>query len=201
VDRLLELIVDLPPALVLALVFLLPALEASTFLGIVVPGEVAVLLGGVVAHQGALPLWAVIVAALAGGAVGDQIGYLFGRHYGYRLLQRLPKRIAKPAEVQWALRLVRTRGAVAVFVGRWTAALRALIPGIAGISRMPQAAFTAANVSGGLGWAVAVSVLGYAAGASYRLLEDRLRIGSEVLLGVIFALVAYGIWRHVKRDR
>ncbi|MBM0225233.1 DedA family protein, partial [Micromonospora sp. ATA51] len=70
-DRVLNLLVALPPALVLALVFLLPALEASTFLGLLVPGEVAVLVGGVLAHEGRLPLWAVVVAALVGAALGD----------------------------------------------------------------------------------------------------------------------------------
>ena len=48
----------LPPVLVLILVFVLPALESSTPLGLVVPGEVAILVGGLVAHGGALPLWA-----------------------------------------------------------------------------------------------------------------------------------------------
>src|SRR4051812_41955884 len=54
----LDAIAGLPPWLVLGLVFLLPALEASTFIGIVVPGEIAVLVGGVIAHTGSLPLWA-----------------------------------------------------------------------------------------------------------------------------------------------
>ena len=62
---LMDAIVGLPPWLVLALVFGLPALEASLLVGLAVPGEIAVLVGGVVAHSGGLPLWAVIVAAPA----------------------------------------------------------------------------------------------------------------------------------------
>ena len=54
----------------LTVVFVLPALEASTFLGLVVPDELAVLAGGVVAHGGALTLWAVVLAAATGAAVG-----------------------------------------------------------------------------------------------------------------------------------
>jgi membrane-associated protein len=201
VDRLIQLIIGLPPALVLALVFLLPALEASTFLGLAVPGELAVLVGGLVAHEGRLPLWAVVAAAVAGAAIGDQIGYLVGRHYGRRLVARLPRRLVRPAEVDRALRLIRTRGAVAVLIGRWAAALRALVPSIAGSSGMPQGVFTAANVAGGVLWAVAVAVLGYAAAASYRLLESRLRIGGAVLLAAFVVLVVYRIWRSRRASR
>jgi membrane-associated protein len=48
---------------VLVVVFALPALEASTLLGIVVPCELALVVGGVLAHQGRVPL----VAAVAAG--------------------------------------------------------------------------------------------------------------------------------------
>ncbi|WP_229401421.1 DedA family protein [Micromonospora okii] len=195
-DRVLAVLVALPPALVLTLVFLLPALEASTLLGLVVPAETAVLVGGVVAHSGRLPLWAVAVAAVAGAALGDQAGYLLGRRYGRRLLSRAPRRLVRPREVRRALELVRRRGAVAVVLGRWVAALRALVPGIAGLSGMPQGVFTLANVSGGALWAVTVAVLGYLVGASYRLLERRLGLGEEALLALVVVLVAARLWRH-----
>ncbi|WP_405108169.1 DedA family protein [Micromonospora sp. NBC_01405] len=200
-DRVLAVLVASPPALVLALVFLLPALEASTFLGLFVPGEVAVLVGGVLAHSGRLPLWAVAVAAVAGATLGDQTGYLIGRRYGRRLLSRMPRRLVRSGELRRALDLVRRRGAVAVVLGRWVAALRALVPGIAGLSGMPQGTFTLANVSGGGLWAVTVAVLGYLAGASYRLLERRLGLGGEALLALLVVLVAARLWRHRRAAR
>ncbi|MCW3840986.1 DedA family protein [Micromonospora yasonensis] len=200
-DRVLNLLVALPPALVLALVFLLPALEASTFLGLLVPGEVAVLVGGVLAHEGRLPLWAVIVAAVAGAALGDQIGYLVGRRYGHRLLARIPRRFARAGEVRRALDLIRRRGAAAVVFGRWAAALRALVPGLAGMSGIPRGVFTVANVAGGGLWAVTVAVLGYLAGASYRLLERRLGWVGEAVLGLVLLLVAVRVLRARRAAR
>ncbi|MFG3684615.1 DedA family protein [Micromonospora sp. NPDC047740] len=200
-DRLLNLLVALPPALVLALVFLLPALEASTFLGLLVPGEIAVLVGGVLAHEGRLPLWAVIVAAIAGAALGDQVGYLVGRRYGRRLLDRAPRRFVRSDELQRALDLLRRRGALAVVLGRWAAALRALVPGLAGTSHMPRRTFTVANIAGGALWAVTVAVLGYLAGASYRLLERRLGWGGEVVLAVVVLLVLVRVVRSRRAAR
>ncbi|NES12994.1 MULTISPECIES: DedA family protein [Micromonospora] len=200
-DRLLNLLVALPPALVLALVFLLPALEASTFLGLLVPGELAVLVGGVLAHEGRLPLAAVIVAALAGAALGDQIGFLVGRRYGRRLLDRTPRRFVRSGEVRRALDLIRRRGAAAVVLGRWAAALRALVPGLAGMSGIPRGAFTVANVAGGALWAVTVAVLGYLAGASYRLLERRLGWGGEAVLALVVLLLAVWVVRSRRAAR
>ncbi|MFF5174646.1 DedA family protein [Micromonospora sp. NPDC000089] len=200
-DRVLEVLVALPPALVLALVFLLPALEASTFLGLLVPGEVAVLVGGVLAHEGRLPLWAVVVAALAGAALGDQTGYLVGRRYGHRLLARTPRRFVRSGELRRALDLVRRRGASAVVLGRWAAALRALVPGLAGLSGIPQRTFTAANLTGGALWAVTVALLGYLFGASYRLLERRLGLGGEAVLAVVLVALALRLWRHRRAAR
>ncbi|MEU8264065.1 DedA family protein [Micromonospora sp. NPDC048999] len=200
-DRVLNVLAVLPPALVLTLVFLLPALEASTFLGLVVPGEVAVLVGGVVANQGRLSLWAVVVAAIAGAALGDQVGYLVGRRYGPRLLDRVPRRLVHSADVRRGLDLIRRRGVLAVVLGRWVAALRTLVPGLAGMSGMAHGAFTIANVTGGAVWAAAVAVAGYLFGASYRVLEQRLGWSSEALLALVVLLVLVRVIRARRAAR
>lgn len=195
-------LVGLPPWVVLALVFLLPALEAAAFLGLVIPGETAVIVGGVVAHGGALPLWAVAVAAVAGASVGDQVGYLVGRHYGRSLLDRLPGRARRSGAVDRALALLGRRGVLAVVTGRWVAALRALVPGLAGMSGMGRWRFTVANLAGGAVWAVTMALAGYAAGASYRMLERRLGLGSEIVLGLLVAAaLAWAVHSRRSADR
>ncbi|WDZ83392.1 DedA family protein [Micromonospora cathayae] len=196
-DRVLTVLAGLPPVLVLVLVVVLPALESSTLLGLVVPGELTVLVGGVVAHAGGLPLWAVIAAATLGAAVGDQVGYRIGRHYGPALLARAPRRLRRSGELDRARALIARRGAGAVLVGRWVAVLRALVPTVAGISGMRRSTFTVANVTGALLWAATVAVTGYLGAASYRYLEQRLRIGGEVLLAVaVVAVVGWVVRRR-----
>lgn len=194
-----DTLVRLPAWLVLMLAFVLPALEASTFAGLVIPGEIAVLIGGVVAHEGALPLWSVVVAAVAGAVFGDQIGFLVGRRYGPRLTDRMPARVRRSGDVDRALDLLRRRGAPAVALGRWVAVLRALVPGLAGMSGLRRVPFTVANVLGGALWATTVAVLGYLAGASYRALEHRLGLGSEILLGALVLGGALWWWRARRR--
>jgi len=195
---LIDTLLGLPPWMVLGLVFLLPALEAALFLGLLIPGESAVIVGGVVAHGGALPLWAVALAAVAGAALGDQVGFVVGRRYGDRMLTRVPGRMRRSGAVDRALGLIGRRGALAVVIGRWVAALRALVPGLAGMSGMGRLRFTVANVAGGTLWAVTMAVAGYLAGASFRVLEHRLGLGSEAVLAlVVVGLVLWGL--HVRR--
>jgi membrane-associated protein len=172
---------------VLMVMFALPALEASTLLGIMVPGELALLLGGVLAHQGRVPLWAAVVAGAAGAVVGDSVGYAAGRRVGERLLARIPRRLVQPRQVERAKALVRRLGGRAVLVGRFTAALRALVPGLAGIAGMPYRTFVAYNVTGGVLWATGFVLLGFAAGPAWRAAERAAGQAGLALLGVIVA--------------
>ncbi|HET7870051.1 MAG TPA: bifunctional DedA family/phosphatase PAP2 family protein [Actinomycetota bacterium] len=175
----------------LAIVFLIPALEASAFVGFVFPGEIAVLLGGVLAYQGRAPLWAVIVAAVLGAAIGDSIGYAVGKRWGRSLLHgtlgRLP--IIRPGldkHLDQAQEYVRRRGPRAVFVGRFTAALRVLVPGLAGMAGVPYRSFVTFNVLGAIIWGTGFALLGFFAGAAWRRVAG---IAGWAGLGLLFLIL------------
>jgi membrane protein DedA with SNARE-associated domain/membrane-associated phospholipid phosphatase len=167
-----ERLLHLHGAAALTLVFLLPALEASAFLGFLFPGEIAVILGGVLASQGRFPLVAAIAAAVVGAFVGDSVGYAIGRKYGRRLLHGTLGRIP-PVQRRLESELVKAeafllrRGPWAVIIGRLTAALRVLVPGLAGMAGMPYGRFVVANATGAVLWGTGFAVAGYAAGNSW----------------------------------
>jgi membrane protein DedA with SNARE-associated domain/membrane-associated phospholipid phosphatase len=184
---------------VLAVVFALPALEASAFVGFLFPGEIAVLLGGVLAYEHRAPLAAVVAAAVAGAIIGDSVGYLVGKRWGRRILDGTVGRFFKAEHLDKAEDFVARRGGKAVFFGRFTAALRVLIPGFAGMSNMHYPTFLAYNVSGGLVWATGFVLGGYAAGRGWREVERAAgRASLLLLLALVFgAGVAFAI-RWVK---
>jgi membrane-associated protein len=196
-----DTVLRLAGPLVLVVVFALPALEASTLLGIVVPGELALVLGGVLAHQGRVALWAAVVAGAAGAVVGDSVGYAVGRRVGKRLLARIPRRLVSPRQVERATALLRRLGGRAVFVGRFTAALRALVPGLAGIAGMPYGTFLAYNLAGGVLWATGFVLLGFAAGRAYRTAERVAGQAGLVLLGAIVVGAAAAALLRRRRAR
>ena len=195
-------ILSLPGWLVLVLVFAFPALEASAFVGFVFPGEIAVILGGVAASRGTVPLWAVVAAAVAGAIIGDSVGYLVGRRWGTHLLHgtlgRLPViRTHLDKHLDSARAYVQRRKGSAVFFGRFTAALRVLVPGLAGMSEVHYPTFLVYNVAGGALWGSGFAVLGYLAGASYHRVEHIAGQAGLVLLGlVVVGLIASRLVRH-----
>lgn len=193
--QVLDWLVKLPPGVLLGVVFLLPLLEASAFVGILVPGETAVLVAGVVASQGGLALWLVILVASAGAIIGDSVGYQVGKRYGRGLLNRLPTRLVKPQHIDSAGALLRRRGGWTVFVGRFTTALRVVVPGMAGISRMPYPTFLVSNALGGIAWAVVVACVGFIAGKSYHAAEQRVSITG---LGLFAALIGLYLVAHLR---
>jgi undecaprenyl-diphosphatase len=171
-------------------VFAVPALEASAFLGFVFPGELAVLLGGVLAYQHRVSLPAAILAAVAGAIVGDTAGYFIGRRWGRGLLHgtlgRLPLiRRHLDDSLDKAREYVRRRRGRAVFFGRFTTALRVLVPGLAGMSDIHFPTFLAYNAAGGALWATGFILLGFFGGAGYRRVEKIASRFGLTLLGLI----------------
>lgn len=180
-----EGVLSVPPWVALLVVFALPALEASAFIGVVVPGEIAVLLGGVLASQGRVPLPAVLAAAVVGAIAGDQVGYAVGARWGSTLLLRLPRRLLDEERLATGQAYIRRAGAKAVIAGRWTASLRALVPGLCGMAGMPYRRFAVANIIGGTLWAVVVGVVGYIAGDSWRRVQSAIGTASLVAAAIV----------------
>ncbi|MGO8864119.1 MAG: DedA family protein [Acidimicrobiales bacterium] len=183
-------------ALVGALVFA----EAGILIGFVFPGETAVILGGVAASRGHIEIAALIVVVVTCAVVGDSVGYLVGQRWGRRLLDvRLLRR--RQRTLDRILDQLNRRGAVAVFVARFTAFLRAVVPGLAGMSSMPYRIFLPANAAGGVVWGTAYCLLGYLVGNAYAKLEHDSAIASDALLGLIVAAVVVLAVRRRRRER
>ena len=189
VDRLL----GVPGWVVLVAVGLLVFAEDALFVGFVLPGETVAVLGGVAAKFGHVPLWGVLVVTVVAAIVGDSVGYEVGRALGPRILRvRLLRE--RQRGIEQAQQFLARRGGSAVFLGRWVALFRALMPALAGTARMPYPRFLTWNALGGIAWGVAVVLLGYAAGASYRTIESRFGTGAAIVLAAVVAL-GLVVWR------
>lgn len=176
--------------------------EAAFLLGMVLPGETALLVGGFLAHQGVLDVWVMGVVAVVCAIVGDSVGYEFGRHFGPALRRsRLGRWVGEPRWSAGDAFLLR-HGGKAVFIGRATALLRALVPSMAGMARMPyRRVFLPWNAAGGLLWGAGCVALGYAFAASLPTVEKYLRLGPiPVVVIVVIVVVALELRRR-RRER
>lgn len=178
----------LPGGLVYGLVALLVFGEAALFIGFVLPGETAVIIAGVVASQGRINIGALCILVVVAAVVGDSAGYFIGRRYGERLFA-LPVIRQRREALERALEGLRKRGPAYVFVGRFTAFLRAVMPGLAGMSKMHYRRFFIANALGGIIWGVSFSLLGYFAGSALVKIEKYAGWAGLVVLALVITFV------------
>ncbi|WP_183407254.1 DedA family protein [Nocardioides marmorisolisilvae] len=155
----------LEPGVLLAAAAGLVFLQAALVIGIFIPGGKAAFLTGLTASLGHLPLWLSYSSIAAAIVTGSAVGYLIGRAQGPRLLghKALVKRRAK---VESAQALLHRRVLVAMIGGRYVAALRAILPSLAGASGIDQRRFLVGNLVGGLAWAAVSVGSGFVGGTS-----------------------------------
>lgn len=172
---------------------LLVFVEDALFVGFVVPGETAALLGGVAANGGKVSFPAMLAVVVVAAILGDSVGYEVGRVVGPRLLTiKLVSRHS--ARLEAAQQLLAARGGWAVFAGRFVAFFRAVMPALAGMSGMRYRRFLPWNVAGGLAWGTLYVTIGYVAGSAYQRVAAR---AGEAAAGVIalLVIVAVVVWR------
>jgi membrane protein DedA with SNARE-associated domain len=171
--------------------------ETAVFVGFVLPGEIAVILGGVLASRGHVSLPLLIVVVVAAAVLGPFVGYEVGRRMGDRLFAaRVLRRVRGGTERARAV--LSTRGGLAVFLGRFLAVVRALMPAAAGAAGMRYRTFSVYNVLGGLIWGAGYCLLGYLAGSAYAVVERRVGTGLAIAIGVIVVagLAVWAFRRH-----
>jgi membrane-associated protein len=166
--------------------------ETAVFLGFVLPGETAAVLGGVLASRGHLSLSTLVIVVVAAAVTGPIVGYEIGWRMGDRLFAaRAMRRV--PGGPERAREALRRRGALAVLLGRFIAFVRAVMPAVAGAVRVPRRTFLLYEVVGGAAWGVGYSLLGYLAGSAYSAVETRVGTGLAVAVAVVL-VAGIAVW-------
>lgn len=177
------------------LIFSLAALETCFVTGIVVPSGMVTSLGAVLVFDGTMELRSVAVAAVAGGALGDSLGFWVGRLAGDRLLTG-EGRIAALARRRPRLRrLVGRHPAYSVTAARCLAFVRTFMPMAAGMSSLRYRRFLPYDLLGVVLWAGIYLGIGALAGESWRRVVHVLDVGGAISL----VLVALGVWALIRR--
>jgi membrane-associated protein len=162
-----------------ALVASLAFLETGAFVGLVAPGETAIVLGGVVAAEGGVELAPILLVAWLGAALGDLTSFLVGQRLGRRfLLTRGPRLGVTAPRLERVEGFFDRHGAKAILIGRFVGIVRAVAPFLAGASRLRLRAFLPWSLLGTAAWATAFTLVGYAFHASFGSAADALSHGA-----------------------
>ena len=189
-----------------SLFFFIALVECIPLAGAFFPGGTLVTIGGFLAAQGYFNVWDVLIFSTVGAIIGDYTGFSLGR-FGRDWL--LKKKLLKPEFLTKGDAFFHKYGPMSIFWGRFIGAIRAIVPFIAGSSKMSQKSFLFWNVSGAIGWAIYNVGVGYFAGnliasiikkASHKLW---LVLLVAVSLGVVYWIVkkhGQSLWEYFKRE-
>jgi membrane protein DedA with SNARE-associated domain/membrane-associated phospholipid phosphatase len=175
------------------LVGTLAFLETGAFIGLIAPGETAVIVGGLVAGQGQISLPLLIALVWTCAVAGDLASYTVGRRLGREFLLRHGARLKITEERLGTVEAFFERhGGATILIGRFIGFVRALAPFVAGAARMPMRTFLPYDVLGAGLWAATFSVLGYVFWRSFDQLTAYVSRGLFAFATVV--VVAAGIW-------
>jgi membrane-associated protein len=174
--------------------------EAALLVGMVLPGETALLVAGVFcnAKYGHLNLGIMMAIAVVCAIGGDSVGYEFGKKFGPSLRRSRLGRFV--GERRWSAvdGFIHRHGGKAVLLGRLTALMRALMPSMAGMSGMRYRTFLLWNAIGGVIWAPGCVLLGYAFASALDVVGQTLTWAPLAILVIVIAVL---VFLHVRRDR
>jgi len=174
--------------------------ETGAFVGLVVPGETVMLLGGAVAGQGAIDIYLLIAIAWFAAWAGDTTSFFLGRRLGREFVMRHGPRFGISHERFEKVEDYFSRhGGKTIFVGRFISLIRAFAPFIAGSSGMRYRAFVPYSILGTGLWASAHILLGYFFSRSVETGAKYAGKGA-FLLGTLIVVVAGTIflYRHFR---
>ncbi len=200
VGQLLDGLTGLDPVVLYVLAGLFLVLETTLFVGLLVPGDVVLLLAGsTVANPAAFAL--LVATTMLGSLTGESLGYLLGRRSGHRVrASRLGRRLG---DHRWAKAeaFFDREGGRAAFTARFIPGISALVPVIAGTVGMPYRRFISWSAAGATVWSLLYVGIGAAAGASFRVYGDRLGTAGYALLALLIAgaLLTRAIRRRRRR--
>jgi membrane protein DedA with SNARE-associated domain len=178
--------------------YLLPAIIGLESMGIPSPGETALVLAAVLASQGKLHIWLVILIGVSSAILGDNLGYALGRRFGRDvILGSGPLQGHRRRAVAYGDRFFARHGSKAVFLARWVALVRFAAAWLAGINRMPFRVFFFWNALGGISWGVTFALVGYFAGEAGAGVLAKVGIAGAIVLGVmIVGVIGYVVLRE-----
>lgn len=175
--------------------------ERSILIGLIVPGDVIIALGGVYAARGDLNVVAVMAIAFVAAVCGESIGFWLGHRYGMRLVRRLPFVNRLEGKLEEVQGYFDRHGGKTVAIGRYATAAGAMIPFVAGMAKMRYRRFLLFDVPAVLLWAIGITLVGYVFGRNLDVVETVLsRFGWGILALLVAFVVGRIVWKRVRGD-
>ncbi len=182
------------------IILLAAMLEASPLLGLLIPGQSIVILGGFLVKVGVLDLGDVLFVSALGAIIGDLIGFLLGKKYGYSFITRYGKYFFfKREHFEKTKKVMNHHTGKTLVIGRFNSLTRAFAPFVAGSTNVSFLKFFTYNIIGGLSWAISFVMVGYIFGKSYEIISRY--IGKFIFIALVVSIVLVYLYRFINKRK
>lgn len=176
--------------------------ESGLLIGFFLPGDSLLFTAGFLTQQGIIQFNIHLFAALlfVAAALGDSVGYTFGKRTGPRIFRRPDSLLFKQENIQRAEAFYEKHGAKTIVIARFIPVIRTFAPIVAGVGKMKYSTFLTYNLVGAFLWAIGITYLGYFAGSWFTSLGLDI---DQVLLPVVAVIILLSILPpivHVMKD-
>lgn len=139
--------------------------ESGLFFGFFLPGDSLLFTAGLVASQGYLNFWVILIGTMIAAIAGDSVGYATGRHFGPKLFTQEESWFFKKQYIEHTKNFYQKYGKKTIILARFVPVVRTFAPVLAGVGQMDYKTFLSYNIIGGIGWTASMLGLGYVLGA------------------------------------
>ena len=172
--------------------------ESGLFFGFFLPGDSLLFTAGLLASQGYIDFWPLLILCAIAAIVGDSVGYAFGRKVGPKLFAREDSRFFKKAYLERTRVFYERHGKKTIILARFVPIVRTFAPILAGVGGMHYKTFVSYNVIGGLGWTVGLLSLGYVLGKT---IPDIDRYLLPIILLIIVLSMVPNVVEYIRSRR
>jgi membrane protein DedA with SNARE-associated domain len=137
-----------------------------------------------------------------GNTIGSAIAYMVGKEGGYPFLEKYGKYLLiSHRDLELTDKWFNRYGSWSIFVSRLLPVIRTFISLPAGVARMHFTKFLIYTFSGSFIWCVGLAYGGYRLGEHWEQIRAAMRPFDAAIIAVIIGLIAFYIYRHIKRSR
>lgn len=169
--------------------------ETGLLIGFFLPGDSLLVTAGLFAAKGDLDIVLLNVFLSIAAVSGDAVGYWIGRRAGVALYERRQSRFFRRDHLIKTKEFYDKYGGITIVLARFMPFARTFAPVVAGIAGMKYRRFALFNITGGIGWIVSMTLLGYFLGQSVPGIEEKIEF---VIAIVIFLSILPGIIKYLQ---
>lgn len=169
--------------------------ESGLFFGFFLPGDSLLFTAGLLASQGFLNIYTLLLFCFFAAVLGDSVGYWFGRKMGPKIFSKEDSLFWNKKHIDRSALFFKIHGPKALILARFMPIVRTFTPILAGVGSMEYKTFLRYNIIGGFIWVFGVTLLGFSFG---ELLPNPDKYLLPVILGIVFVSILPGILEIIK---